>query len=56
MRILCSQILDHLEQMADGAPQTIEPHDNKGVAGGDLAKQPGRGQGGRMMPQIRIPG
>lgn len=39
MRVFCSQVLDHLEQMANGARQTIEPHDNQCVTGVDLSKQ-----------------
>ena len=37
MRSLLLQPLDDLEQMADGAGQAIEPHDDQNVAGADIS-------------------
>ena len=38
------QILDHLEQMADGSRQAIEAHDDERVADADLADKLGEGR------------
>jgi hypothetical protein len=39
MRILCRRIFEYLEQMADGARETIAPHDTECVTSVELSKQ-----------------
>ncbi len=34
------QVLDHLQQVADGASEAIHPNEDKYIAGGQFAEQP----------------
>ena len=42
MRAARFELLDHREQVADGAGEAVDAHDDQGVAGSDIAQQPGQ--------------